>query len=107
MINTQSELEKAKKNRVPIVGVFLLGAFLAVLNQTLLITATPHIMEELSLTDNTAQWVTTIFMLISGFMIPITAFLMNTFSTRWFFTASMTIVILGTFISALSLSCAM
>lgn len=104
MINTQSELEKAKKNRVPIVGVFLLGAFLAVLNQTLLITATPHIMEELSLTENTAQWVTTIFMLISGIMIPITAFLMETFSTRRLFTASMMIFILGTFISALSLS---
>ncbi len=106
MVHTHSEteLEKAKKNRVPIVGVFLLGAFLAVLNQTLLITATPHIMDELGLTENTAQWVTTIFMLVSGIMIPITAFLMETFTTRRLFTVSMMIFILGTFISALSLN---
>lgn len=104
MTNTTTELEKAKLNRGPIVAVFLLGAFLAVLNQTLLITATPHIMEELGLTENTAQWVTTIFMLISGIMIPITAFLMETFSTRRLFAVSMMIFILGTFISALSLS---
>lgn len=104
MVNQEGELEKAKLNRGPIVAVFLLGAFLAVLNQTLLITATPHIMDELGLTENTAQWVTTIFMLISGIMIPITAFLMETFSTRRLFTVSMMIFILGTFISALSLS---
>lgn len=104
MVNQEIELEKAKLNRGPIVAVFLLGAFLAVLNQTLLITATPHIMEELGLTENTAQWVTTIFMLISGIMIPITAFLMETFSTRRLFIVSMMIFILGTFISALSLS---
>ncbi|HLS22362.1 MAG TPA: MFS transporter [Pseudogracilibacillus sp.] len=64
-------------NRTTLVAILLLGAFMAVLNQTLLLTATPHIMQEFSLTENTAQWVTTIFMLINGIMIPISAFLMD------------------------------
>src|SRR5699024_1627691 len=74
------------------------------LNQNLLITATPHIMEELSLTENTAQWGTTILMLKSDIRIPIKAYFMETWSTRRLFSASMIILILGTFISALSLS---
>lgn len=36
-------------NRSVIVGIFLVGAFVAILNQTLLIPAIPHIMEELIL----------------------------------------------------------
>lgn len=107
MVIGQTESIQTKINRGPIVIVFLIGAFLAVLNQTLLITATPQIMNELGLTENTAQWVTTIFMLISGIMIPITAFLMETFSTRCLFAVSMLIFILGTFISALSLDFSM
>lgn len=104
MINNEIDIEKAKLNRGPIVGILLLGAFLAILNQTLLITATPHIMTELKLTENTAQWVTTVFMLVNGIMIPITAFLMETFTTRRLFIVSMIIFILGTVVGALSLN---
>src|SRR5690625_5300024 len=80
-------------NRMTLVAILLAGAFLAILNQTLLITATPHIMIEFDLSENTGQWVTTIFMLVNGVMIPITAFLMETFSTRRLFLVSMTIFV--------------
>src|SRR5699024_8259701 len=76
-------------NRTPIVAILLAGAFLAILNQTLLITATPNIMSELNLTENTSQWVTTVFLLVNGIMIPITAFLMETYTTRRLFLLSM------------------
>lgn len=91
-------------SRVAIVAILLAGAFIAILNQTLLITATPMIMEEFNLSENTGQWVTTIFMLVSGIMIPITAFLMETFTTRRLFTTSMIIFSIGTIISAISLN---
>lgn len=91
-------------NRWPIVAVLLGGAFLAVLNQTLLITATPLIMEEFDLSENTGQWVTTIFMLVNGIMIPITAFFMETFSTRRLFMTSMITFFLGTIVCAISLN---
>lgn len=95
---------KQNYNRVTIVTVLLAGAFLSILNQTLLITATPHIMDEFHLTENTGQWVTTIFMLVNGIMIPISAFLMETFTTRRLFFMSMSTFIIGTFICAFSLN---
>ncbi|MEI3607151.1 MDR family MFS transporter [Pseudogracilibacillus sp. SE30717A] len=91
-----------KYNRLTIVAILLGGSFLAILNQTLLITATPHIMEEFKLTENSGQWVTTIFMLVNGIMIPITAFLMETFTTRRLFIVSMSVFIAGTVVCALS-----
>ena len=38
-------------NRSVIVGIFLVGAFVAILNQTLLIPAIPHIMEDFNIAD--------------------------------------------------------
>lgn len=91
-----------KINRMSIVAILLGGTFLAILNQTLLITATPHIMIDFHLSESSGQWVTTIFMLVNGIMIPITAFLMETFSTKRLYLVSMLIFILGTIICALA-----
>ena len=96
---------RAEKNlpyNLPLVAVLLTGSFLAILNQTLLITAIPQIMDDLQLTENIAQWVTTIFMLVNGIMIPISAFLMETFTTRRLFLIAMSIFALGTLICAFS-----
>src|SRR5699024_4997367 len=91
-------------NRIPIVAVLLGGAFLAILNQTLLITATPHIMIDFNLSESSGQWVTTISMLVNGIMIPITAFLMETFTTRRLFLFSMLVFVGGTVICALAIN---
>ncbi|MFC2947098.1 DHA2 family efflux MFS transporter permease subunit [Virgibacillus sediminis] len=88
----------SKINKLPIVAVLITGAFLAILNQTLLATAIPHIMADLNLTENTAQWLTTIFMLVNGIMIPVTAFLIETFTTRRLFLAAMGLFAVGTLI---------
>ncbi|WP_404451578.1 MDR family MFS transporter [Virgibacillus necropolis] len=101
MKNDQTEDIK-HMNKFPIVAVLLTGAFVAILNQLLLATAIPHIMEDLNLTENTAQWVTTIFMLVNGIMIPITAFLVETFTTRKLFLTAMIIFAAGTLVCALS-----
>ncbi len=101
---TNNQVGTVQVNRGPIVAIMLIGAFLGVLNQTLLITATPHIMEELKLTENMTQWVTTVFMLVNGIMIPVTAFLMESFSTKKLFVYSMLIFIIGTLIGAFSLN---
>ncbi|WP_430787989.1 MDR family MFS transporter [Virgibacillus flavescens] len=101
MKNQQTENIKTI-NKTPIVAVLLTGAFVAILNQLLLATAIPHIMEDLNLTENTAQWVTTIFMLVNGIMIPITAFLIETFTTRRLFLTAMAVFSVGTLVCALS-----
>lgn len=47
--------------RGPLVTVLLSAAFISILNQTLLGTAIPPIMKDLSLTENTVQWLQSIF----------------------------------------------
>lgn len=101
MSNTDNE-PQTQVDRLPLVGTLLTGAFISILNQTLLATATPHIMGEFDLSENTGQWLTTIFMLVNGVMIPITAFLIETFTTRKLFMAAMGLFTVGTVICALA-----
>lgn len=89
-------------NRKPIVFVLLVGAFVAILNQTLLTTALPHFMHDFQINPNKGQWLTTIFMLVNGVMIPITAFLIEKFTTRKLFFAAMGLFAIGTIVCALS-----
>src|SRR5699024_4721830 len=80
----------------------LSGAFITILNQTLLGTAIPPIMEDLQLTESKAQWLQSIFMLVNGIMIPITAFLIEKYTTRRLFMTAMGLFTFGTFISAVA-----
>lgn len=86
------------------VGVMLSGAFIAMLNQTILSPALPSIMENLDITAIEGQWLTTAFMLVSGIMIPITAYLIARLTTRQLFLASMLFFTVGTVISAFAAS---
>jgi EmrB/QacA subfamily drug resistance transporter len=86
----------------PVVAILISGAFAAILNQTLLATALPHIMADLSITANTAQWLTTVFMLVNGVMIPVTAFLIGRFTTRSLFLTAMGLFSIGTLICAVA-----
>lgn len=89
-------------NRTLLVAVILAGAFVVILNQTLLNTAIPKIMDDLSISANTAQWLTTGFMLTMGVMIPVTAFLIEKFSTRKLFLTAMSLFAAGTLIAAIA-----
>jgi len=96
------EESKTSFNKVPLLIVLISGAFAAILNQTLLATALPHIMADLNLDANTAQWLQSIFMLVNGIMIPITAFLIERFTTRGLFLTAMGLFGLGTLICAVA-----
>lgn len=90
------------KSRTILMAVLLSGAFAAILNQTLLATAIPHIMTDLNLDADVAQWLQSVFMLVNGIMIPITAFLINKFSTRTLFFTAMSLFGIGTLICGIS-----
>ncbi|TGB02415.1 MDR family MFS transporter [Halobacillus salinus] len=94
--------EEKPINRIAIVSVLLVSAFVAILNQTLLNTALPNIMESLNVTASTSQWLMTGFMLVNGVMIPVTAFLIEKFTTRRLFFTAMTLFTIGTVVAALS-----
>ncbi|PWA05293.1 MFS transporter [Pueribacillus theae] len=103
MGNNQNASEEAGDiKRIPLMLVLISGAFVAILNQTLLGTALPPIMHDLGLSENTVQWLQSVFMLVNGIMIPITAFLIERFSTRGLFLTAMSLFAAGTFICAVA-----
>jgi drug resistance transporter, EmrB/QacA subfamily len=86
----------------PILFVMILGAFIATLNQTIMSVAGPELMNDFSISAATVQWLTTGYMLVNGILIPITAFLMQRFTTRELFQTSMILFLAGTIVSALA-----
>ncbi|GIO24062.1 DHA2 family efflux MFS transporter permease subunit [Oceanobacillus sp. J11TS1] len=86
----------------PILTVIILGAFVSLLNQTLMNVALPSIMEDLNIVESTAQWITTGFMLVNGVLIPVTAFLMERFSTRQLFLTAISLFTIGTLICGIA-----
>jgi EmrB/QacA subfamily drug resistance transporter len=102
MKNRNADTQSDTFNKTPLLIVLISGAFAAILNQTLLGTALPHIMTDLDLDASTAQWLTSIFMLVNGVMIPITAFLIERFTTRALFLSAMGLFAGGTLICAIA-----
>ncbi|WP_141994940.1 DHA2 family efflux MFS transporter permease subunit [Peribacillus simplex] len=86
----------------PIMFVLIIGAFLATFNQTIMSVAIPELMNDFNIKASTAQWLTTGYMLVNGVLIPITAFLIQRFSTRQLFQTSMIIFLAGTIVSAVA-----
>lgn len=84
--------------------VLMAATFLTIINQTLLVTALPKIMGDLGINAIDAQWLITSFMLISGIMIPASAFLLHTIPNRTLYFIAMGGFTIGTITCALSAS---
>ena len=84
----------------PIMLSIIIGAFFAILNETLLNIALTTLMKEFSITLPTVQWMATGFMLVMGIVIPISALMLQWFTTRQLFLGTMIVFTIGTSISA-------
>ncbi|GAA4833862.1 DHA2 family efflux MFS transporter permease subunit [Paenibacillus vulneris] len=82
--------------------VLMAGAFVAILNQTLISVAIPHMMNDFNVSATTIQWLTTAYMLVNGVLIPITAFLIETYGTRALFLFAMVAFTVGALICAIA-----
>ena len=82
--------------------LMLIGAFTGAINQTILSPALPSIMRDLHIDAVAGQWLTTTFLLITGIMIPCTAYLMARFSKRQLYLSSMLVFGTGTLFCGLS-----
>ncbi|WP_114854440.1 MDR family MFS transporter [Brachybacterium sp. YJGR34] len=87
---------------VPIIAVLVVSAFVMILNETLLSVALPSLMEDLSITAVTAQWLSTGFLLTMAVVIPTTGFLMKRLPTRSLFTLAMLLFLGGTTVAAVA-----
>ena len=95
-LNANSLTVKQKKT---ILLTIMMGSFLTTLTQTVLTSALPSIMTDFNVSASTGQWLTTIYMLVLGVMIPATPYLINRFSTRKLFISSMVFFFVGCVLS--------
>lgn len=82
--------------------LMMAGSFLGSINQTIISPALPSIMRDLHIDAAAGQWLTTIFLLVNGIMIPCTAYLMARFKTRQLYLTAMTLFGFGTLLAGLS-----
>ncbi|WP_029144538.1 MDR family MFS transporter [Microbacterium luticocti] len=85
-----------------VIWLLLAAAFVAILNETTMGVAIPHLIGDLGITGVQAQWLTTAFMLTMAVVIPVTGFLLRRFTTRAVFLAAMSLFSLGTLLALLS-----
>lgn len=76
------------------------GAGLAILNQTAISPMLPSIMEEMSVSSATAQWLVSGYTIVMALLVPISAYLMKRCSTRQIFFVSMALFLVGSLICA-------
>ena len=93
--------DNAARNRL-VIALLLGSTFVVFLNETMMSVAIPHLMEDLGILPNIAQWLTTAFLLTMAIVIPITGFLLQRMNTRPVFMLAMSVFSLGTLICAAS-----
>ncbi|HWS51608.1 MAG TPA: DHA2 family efflux MFS transporter permease subunit [Microbacterium sp.] len=85
-----------------VIWVLLTAAFVAILNETTMGMAIPHLIHDLSISPLAAQWVTSAFMLTMAVVIPTTGFLLRRFTTRQVFLAALILFSAGTLLAAIA-----
>lgn len=85
-------------SRAKVVATIMLGAFVAILNQTLINVALPHMMGDFNVETSTIQWLVTGYMLVNGVLIPVSPFLIAKFPTKKLFLSGMTFFAVGALI---------
>ena len=85
-------------NRTAMMGTLLAGAFLALMAETFLNNALPTIMAEFHVSQSTAQWLSTSYLLVVGLMIPVSAWVFSNFRSKHTFMAMMAIFLTGSLV---------
>ena len=87
---------------LPILIALLLSGFIGMFSETALNVALSDLMQILSITPTTAQWLTTGYLLTLGILVPVSGLLLQWFTTRQLFVTSLCFSILGTLLAALA-----
>lgn len=90
------------EQRNKIMAAFLIAAFIGLFNETALNMAFVELGKDFGKDTSVIQWLTTGYLLTLGILVPVSAFLMQRFTTRQLFTASLIFSITGTIISAVA-----
>ncbi|WP_307401759.1 DHA2 family efflux MFS transporter permease subunit [Paenibacillus anaericanus] len=97
-----SEINNKQLKVLPILISLLLSGFIGMFSETALNVALSDLMQILSITPATAQWLTTGYLLTLGILVPVSGLLLQWFTTRQLFITSLCFSILGTILAALA-----
>ncbi|OZG61343.1 MFS transporter [Bifidobacterium lemurum] len=89
------------------IAILTFITFVGNFTQLQLSAALPTIVSEFGISVTTGQWLTSIFQLVMGVMVPLTAFLTRRFSTRQIVIASMAVFTIGSLLAWLGSSFAL
>ncbi|MFG2196783.1 MDR family MFS transporter [Streptomyces sp. NPDC048639] len=97
------ERPAVQAGRTPtVVRLLVLATFVVILNETIMINAIPRLMDSLRITEQSAQWVSTAFMLTMAAVIPITGWFLQRVTTRRAYAIAMGVFLAGTALSAVA-----
>ncbi|GHF53999.1 DHA2 family lincomycin resistance protein-like MFS transporter [Amycolatopsis bartoniae] len=85
-----------------VVRLLVLATFVVILNETIMVNAIPRLMDSLHVTEQSAQWVSTAFMLTMAAVIPVTGWFLQRVTTRRAFAVAMGVFLAGTVLAAVA-----
>ncbi len=97
-----ADLDTRPRRTPTVVRLLVLATFVVILNETIMNNAIPRLMTDLRVSERSAQWVSTAFMLAMAAIIPVTGWFLQRVSTRRAYTLAMGIFLTGTTIAMLA-----
>ncbi|MEU8894250.1 MDR family MFS transporter [Nocardia sp. NPDC048505] len=85
-----------------VIRLLVLATFVVILNETIMINAIPRLMDDLKIDEQSAQWVSTVFMLTMAAVIPVTGWFLQRVTTRRAYAIAMSVFLAGTALSAVA-----
>src|SRR5258708_21293552 len=82
--------------------VVIFGAFMSILDQTIVNIAIPRLQSAFGADLNAVQWVLTAYILTQGVVTPTTAFFADRFGTKRFYIIALSLFIVGWALGALA-----
>ncbi|GAA5050772.1 MDR family MFS transporter [Nocardia callitridis] len=95
--------DRSTGGRTPmVIRLLVFATFVVILNETIMINAIPRLMEDMHVTERSAQWVSTAFMLTMAAVIPVTGWFLQRVTTRRAYAIAMGVFLAGTALSAIA-----
>ncbi|MEV4666772.1 MDR family MFS transporter [Microbacterium sp. LWO12-1.2] len=101
-ITTPTPAGTISRSDMRVIWLLLVAAFVAILNETTMGIAIPHLNVDLGIPPELGQWLTSAFMLTMAVVIPTTGFILQRFTTRQVFIAAMVSFSLGTLVALIA-----
>ena len=91
-------------SRMRLLILFTLAAGLVTISQSIITTGVVYLMDDFSVSSTQAQWSYSVFLLVVGVMIPLSAYISRRFTARTIFFFSLIVFLVGSIICYFSTS---